>query len=123
MKKTRGQLEADISAALINFEKEYLGRGPVEARTFIVADMIIVRLRGILTPAEFKLAETEQGRLLVKESRRQLFDTSREQLDDLIHEIVGCCVVSLHKDISTKTGERIIVFTMENNLEEALGPR
>ena len=83
-KKTRGQLEAEFTTAIIKFEKEYLGRGPLEARSFFVQDMILVRLRGILTPAEMKLAENREGQMLVKETRRQLFETSRELLDDIV---------------------------------------
>jgi uncharacterized protein YbcI len=123
MTKTRGQVEAEVTEAIIRFEKEYLGRGPVEARTFFLEDMIIVRLRGILTPAELKLAETPEGRMLVKESRRQLFNTSREMLDRQVEEIVGCHVISLHKDISTRTGERVIVFTVDVNLDKLYGGR
>jgi uncharacterized protein YbcI len=121
--KTRGQVESEVTEAIIGFEKEYLGRGPVEARTFFVEDMIIVRLRGILTPAELKLAETPEGRTIVKESRRQLFNTSREVLDRQVEEIVGCQVISLHKDISTLTGERIIIFTVDVNLDKVFGSR
>lgn len=59
--KTRGQLEDDFTKAIIKFEKEYLGRGPLDARTYFINDMVLVRLRGILTPAEAKLAETREG--------------------------------------------------------------
>jgi uncharacterized protein YbcI len=118
MTKSQGQLEAELTEAIIRFEKEYLGRGPVDARTFFVDDMIIVRLRGILTPAELKLAETSDGRYLVKEARRQLFNVSRGQLDQKVEEIVGIKVISLHKDISTKTGERVIIFTVDRNLDD-----
>jgi uncharacterized protein YbcI len=116
--RTRGELEAEFTKAIIRFEKEYLGRGPLEARTFFVNDMIVVRLRGVLTPAEIKLAETPDGRTLVKETRRQLFETSRPLLESLVREIVGCMLVSLHTDMSTRTGERVIVLTVDANLEE-----
>ncbi|MER3457427.1 MAG: hypothetical protein C4309_01060 [Chloroflexota bacterium] len=119
--KTRGQYEAEFTKAIIKFEKDYLGRGPLDARTFFLNDMIIVRLRGILTPAEMKLAESRKGRMLVKEARRQLFETSRPLLEDLVRDIVGCGVISLHTDVSTKTGERIIVLTVDTNLDERFG--
>lgn len=116
--KTRGELEAEFTKAIIRFEKEYLGRGPLEARTFFLNDMIVVRLRGVLTPAEMKLAETPEGRALVKETRRQLFETSRPLLESLVREIIGCALISLHTDMSTRTGERVIVLTVEANLDE-----
>jgi uncharacterized protein YbcI len=121
VRKTRGQLEAEFTKAIIKFEKEYLGRGPEEARTFFIQDMILVRLQGILTPAEAKLAESREGQTLVKETRRQLFESSRLLLEAIVGEIVGCNVVSLHTDMSTKTGERVIVLTVDKNLEEQFG--
>lgn len=120
-KKTRGQLEAEFTNAIIKFEKEYLGRGPLEARTFFVQDMILVRLRGVLTPAEMKLAENREGQALVKETRRQLFETSRELLYNIVRDTLGCRPISLHTDMSTKTGERIVVFTVDVDLNELFG--
>ena len=119
--RSRGQLEAAFTNAIIQFEKEYLGRGPVEARTFFIDDMIIVRLRGILTLAEQKLAETDEGIRLVKRSRRQLFETSRPIIDQIVHDVLDCDVVSLHTDVSTQTGERIIVLTVDVNLDDQFG--
>ncbi len=120
-RKTRGQSEAKFTKAIIKFEKEYLGRGPLEARTFFLNDMIVVRLRGLLTPAEMKLAEDREGQALVKETRRQLHESSRSLLEGIVRDIVGCGVISLHTDMSTKTGERIIVFTVDTDLDEQFG--
>jgi uncharacterized protein YbcI len=120
-KKTRGQLEAEFTQAIIKFEKEYLGRGPLEARTFFIQDMILVRLRGVLTPAEMKLAENREGQALVKETRRQLFETSRTLLDEIVHQVLGCELISLHTDMSTKTGERVVVITVDTDLDKRFG--
>lgn len=121
MKKTRGQLEAEFTNAIIKFEKDYLGRGPLEARTFFIQDMILVRLRGVLTPAEMKLAENREGQMLVKETRRQLFETSRELLYEIVREILDCQPISLHTDMSTQTGERIVVITVDVDLNKKFG--
>ena len=118
--KTRGQTEAEFTKAITKFEKEYLGRGPLEARTFLINDMILVRLRGILTPAEGRLAESPEGQALVKETRRRLFESSRPLLEDIVRDVVGCNVISLHTDMSTRTGERIIVFTVDVDLDRQL---
>ena len=116
--KTKGQGESEFTQAIVRFEKEYLGRGPVDARTYFIRDMILTRLVGILTPAEQKLAESKDGRILVKETRRQLFETSRPQLESIVADITGCKMVSLHTDMSTRTGERIIVITIDNDLDK-----
>ena len=54
--QTKGQIEAQIATAITQFEREHLGRGPQEVRPWIVQDMILIRLRGVLTPAEEKSA-------------------------------------------------------------------
>jgi len=118
--KTKGQLEADISALITKFEKEHLGRGPKEVRTFIIQDLILIRLKGILTPAEEKLISEVDGAQIVKQVRRRLIESSRSILDKLIEEKIEAKVVSLHTDISSRTGERIIIFGMDRNIEEGL---
>ena len=104
---------------MVRFEKEYFGRGPVEARTYILHDMILVRLRGILTPAEQKLAESREGVLMVKDMRRQLFETSRPFMADMVRQITGCRMVSLHTDMCTGSGERIVVLVIDDHLDLA----
>jgi len=118
-KRTKGQVEAEIGEAIIKFEKEYMGRGPREAKTYIMKDMVLVRLKGVLTPAEEQLAKTAEGAELIKKTRMQLLEGARVLLENLIANITGCEIKSLHTDISTRTGERIIVFTLEQNLEDA----
>jgi uncharacterized protein YbcI len=114
MTKTRGEIEAEFTKAIIRLEKEYQGRGPIDVRTFLVDDMIIFRLRGVLTQAEQKLAETEEGSKLIKETRRQLFETSHPLLEDIVRNILGCQVVNFHSDISATSGERIVVLTIDH---------
>lgn len=115
---TKGQCEAEFTRAIVQFEKEYMGRGPVDARTFFIKDMILVRLQGLMTPAEKTLAETNDGRSLIKETRRQLFESSRPLLDKIVRDVTGSKLLSLHTDMSTVTGERIIVFTVDQDLEK-----
>ena len=118
MQKTRGQVEAEFTTAIVQFEKEYLGRGPLDARTFFIKDLILVRLQGMLAPAEQKLASNGDGRSLVKETRRQLFETARPMLAEIVQRVVGCELISLHSDMSTRTGERIVVLTVDTDLDK-----
>ncbi len=118
--KTKGQLEADISTLITKFEKENLGRGPKEVRTFIIQDLILVRLKGILTPAEEKLISEVDGAQIVKQIRRRLIESSRSILEKIIEEKINAKVITLHTDISTRTGERIIIFGMDKDVEEGL---
>ncbi len=112
---TKGELEASFTKRMVKFEKEYLGRGPLDARTYLINDMVLVRLRGVLTPAEEKLAENKEGQVLVKEARRQLFETSRAILQEFVRETFEAELVDLFSDISTETGERVIVLTVDKD--------
>jgi len=113
--KTKGQMEAEISEAVIKFEKEFMGRGPLETKTYIIDDMVLVRLKNVLTQAELKLAdmhEHKDGRELVKRIRNALLEQGRPLLVAAVEKILGITVRSLHTDISTITGERVILFTL-----------
>ncbi|MBM3243433.1 MAG: DUF2294 domain-containing protein [Candidatus Omnitrophica bacterium] len=116
--KTKGQVEAQISEAIIKFEREYMGRGPSETRSYVIKDMVFVRLKGVLTPAEEQLAKSPEGADLIKRTRMQLMESARVLLEKMLSEITSCQVQSMHTDISTRTGERVIVFTLDKNLEE-----
>ena len=117
---SKGQLEAEITKAIIQFERDHLGRGPQEARNWIIQDMILIRLKGVLTPAEEKLAQDPEGKNLIKQVRTQLIEGSRSLLESIIQDITEVPAISLHSDISTKTGERMIILTMAKDLEARL---
>lgn len=118
--RTKGQIEAAITTAISQFERDFLGRGPKNARAFIVADMAIVRLMGILSPAEQKLGEESGGVELIKQMRSRLIESSAGVLIRLVEEATGSRVTTMHTDISSRTGERMFVFGLDRNLEEAL---
>ena len=115
---TKGQVEAKISEVVSKFEIEFMGRGPKQIRTLIVQDLIIIRLKGFLSQSEQKLAENGQGVDLLKKVRVMLFENSRDYLVALIQEVVDVDVISTHSDVSTKTGEKIIIITVSENLED-----
>ncbi len=115
--RSKNEIEAEISQAIIRFEKEFMGRGPLETRCYLLGDLLVVRLTNVLTPAEVKLAKAEnpqRGRYLLKQVRQQLIEQGRPLLDAIVEDVCGVECVSLHTDISTKTGERIIVFTLKS---------
>lgn len=114
-KSTKGELEAEFTKRIIQFEKEYLGRGPVNARTFLINNMVLVKLQGVLNAAEEKLSENIEGQALVKEARRKLFETSRPILEEFVQEVFGTTMIDLYSDISIESGERIIVLTVEKD--------
>ncbi|HET8564510.1 MAG TPA: DUF2294 domain-containing protein [Candidatus Binatia bacterium] len=110
-------MEAEISRAIVQFEVDYMGRGPKEARTHIVDDLVLVRLKGVLTPAEQQLAKSDDGVELIKKMRSTLIEKAKPLLYQVVQDITGIEPTGLHTDISTASGERVIVFTLASNLE------
>ncbi len=113
---TRGQIEAEISKAIIRFDCQHLGRGPADVRTRIVQDMIIVRSIDVLTPSEHALIKVGSVEL-VKQVRSKLYESHREELIRTLRNLTGCEIISMHRDLSTRTGERLIVFVTRENVE------
>ena len=113
--KTSGEIEAAICQGLSRFEQEYMGRGPKDVHAHLIGDLLVVRLQGVLTAAEQHLVKTlqaEKGRDLLKQVRIQLMEAARPILEAMVQEITGVKVLSLHHDISTATGEEVVLFTL-----------
>src|SRR6185369_13989181 len=112
--KTQGEIEAAICERISRFEQEYRGRGPKDIHAYLLGDFVVVRLQGLLTPAEQQLAKcpSEKGRDLLKQVRTHLIETAKPLLQVMVEDITGVKVVSLHHDISTVTGEAFVVLTL-----------
>ena len=116
----RSETEIAIRNAIIKFEQEFMGRGPTDVRAFIIRDIILIRLKGVLTQAERQLAKSDEGITMVKQMRQNLISQGREQLCKQIWEITGAEPNALFTDIDARIGERIIVFTLDRDLESTL---
>src|SRR5437667_6878779 len=106
--KSQGEIEAAICEGLRRFEQDYMGRGPKHIHAHLIDDLLVVRLRGVLTAAEQQLVQSlpaEKGRDLLKQVRTQLIEMARPVMEAMVREVTGVGVVSLHHDISTVTGE------------------
>ncbi len=116
--KTKGEIEAAISDGIRQFEQEYMGRGPKDVHCYLIRDLVVVRLQGVLTAAEQHLVKAlpvEKGRDLLKQVRIHLIETARPRLEVLIQAITNVSVISLHHDISTVTGEEVILLTLASS--------
>ena len=118
--KTQGELEAAICEGVSRFEQDYMGRGPKDIHTHLLGDLLVVRLHGVLTAAEQHLVKSltaEKGRDLLKQVRTHLIETARPILEAMIQEVTGIKVLTLHHDISTVTGEEVVLFTLAKSPE------
>ena len=113
--KTQGEIEAAICAGISRFEQDYMGRGPKDIQAYLLNDLLVVRLKGVLTAAEQHLVKSlsaDKGRDLLKQVRTHLIETARPVMEAMVQDVTGVKVVSLHHDISTMTGEEIVLFTL-----------
>jgi len=116
--KTQGEIEAAICDGITHFEQEYMGRGPKKIHAHLLGDLLVVRLQGVLTEAEQQLVKSlqaEKGRDLLKQVRSQLIETARPVIEARVQQVTGVKVLSLHQDISTVTGEEVILFTLSES--------
>jgi uncharacterized protein YbcI len=113
--KSRGEIEAAICEGISRFEQDYMGRGPKDVNAHLIGDLLVVRLQGVLTAAEQHLVESlpaEKGRDLLKQVRTHLIETARPLMEAMVRDVTGVKVVSLHHDVSTATGEEVVLFTL-----------
>ena len=116
--KTPGEIEAAFCQGMSRFMQDCMGRGPKDIHTHLIGDLLLVRLQGVLTTAEQHLIRTlqaEKARDLLKQVRIQLVETARPIMEAMVKEITGIKVLSMHHDISTRTGEEIILFTLSES--------
>jgi len=113
--KTQGEIEAAICEGISRLERDYMGRGCEDIRAHVIGDLLVVRLKGDLTAAERQLVKSlsaEKGRDLLKQVRTHLLETARPVMESMVQEITGVKPVSLHHDISTATGEEVVLFSL-----------
>ena len=113
--KTQGEIEAAVCEAVSRFKQDYMGRGPKDIHAYLLNDFLVVRLQGVLTAAEQHLVKSlpaEKGRDLLKQVRTHLIETARPVMEAMVEEITGVKVLTLHHDISTTTGEEVVLFTL-----------
>jgi uncharacterized protein YbcI len=116
--KTQGEIEAAVCAGIVRFEQEYMGRGPTDIRTHLIDDLLVIRLFGALTAAEQHLVRSlpaEKGRDLLKLVRTHLIETARPLIVAMVEDVTGVKVRTLHHDISTVTGEEVVLFTLDKS--------
>jgi uncharacterized protein YbcI len=115
--RTKSEIEGAIRIAIIKFEQEFMGRGPDDVKVFVVRDLVVVRLKGVLTPAERQLAKTAVGIDMVKQLRQNLIALGRDKLCEQVDKITGAKTLALFTDIDVKIGERVFVFTVDRDIQ------
>lgn len=112
---TQAESEAAICDGILRFQEEFLGWPSEQIHAHLIKNLLVIRMQGVLTLAERQLATSsspEKGRDLIKQARKHLLELARPMLESLVHEVAGVKVLSMHHDLSTVTGEEMIVFSL-----------
>jgi len=123
-KLTIAECEAAICDGVIRFQEEFLGWRSDQICILIIKDLLLIRIRNALTVAERQLVKSAAtGRDLIKQTRKQLLELARPMLESLVHEATGVKSISMHHDLSTETGEEVVIFSFPEvpRLSEAPG--
>jgi len=130
--KSQGEIEAAVCDGVSRFQQEFVGRGPRDIRAHLLGGLLVVQLQGVLTPAERQLIaprggggnghgdgngngfdqDAGNGRALLKQVRAHMVATGRPRLEEMVEAATGVKLVSVHHDISTVTGEEVLVFSL-----------
>ena len=115
--KTKGQIEAEISEVITKFKIEHIGKGPKEVKSYIIEDMVLIRLKGALTTLEQQLTKNPEGMELVKRSRVCLLEKAQSVLAKLLHSLLNVDIVSFYVDVNPKMGEMFIVLGLSKDVD------
>ena len=102
----------EISRRTVSLLKEYVGRGPMSARTYVNGDLILVVLGDTLTKAERVLTEENRNEL-VREMRRAFMGTMRDRLGEVVEQETSRRVVTVLSDHSVDPDYAIVGCLLE----------
>ena len=114
----RGQsLLARISTEVVQTFKEYYGKGPLSAKSYMFDDMLFVVMRGGLTASEKFLLEKDEVDV-VRQYRQTFENRMNEILSDKITELTGRKVLAFNSQILFDPDVSIEIFVFDDRATE-----
>lgn len=93
----KGSVSSAISGAVVQLMREYTGRGPTKARTYINEDLITVVLQDTLTMGERSLVRDGEGELVIS-TRKAFQRTMSSQMIAAVERHSGRNVMAFLSD-------------------------
>jgi uncharacterized protein YbcI len=87
-----GDVRTAISDGLVALLKEYYGRGPEQAKTYVNDDLVVCLLRGGFTPVEQTLSQGGYGDEVIRQ-RMAFQEVMRERFEQVVEQATGRRVV------------------------------
>ena len=105
-------MTAEVSNAMVGLKKEFYGRGPDKAKSFINDNYIFCVLDGGLTQNEKTLLDADEHRL-VRKFRLRFQEVMRAPTTEAIERITGCKVLTYHSQILFEPTVAIEFFVLD----------
>lgn len=115
---SKKELETAISQAMERFVEEQMGECPRKVVTSVMKDVIIVRIKSNLIPAERYMMRYQKGSEIIRELKIKLIERAKPLLDAMIKNLTGADIIDLHSDVCVETGERVEIFTLKKDIEK-----
>jgi uncharacterized protein YbcI len=101
-----------LSNEMVRAQKQFFGKGPTQAKSYMVDDMLFIVMRGGLTTAEQTMLDF--GRQDLVRQFRQLFeDEMTERLTSMVEEVTGRRVANYQSQIMFKPDVMVEMFVFD----------
>jgi uncharacterized protein YbcI len=110
---TETNLSRDVARAMVALFKEYVGRGPTQARAYVLDDVIVVMLQDTMIKAEKTLAD-EGEEDLVRGVRRVFQGKFGDEANEIIERLSGRKVLAFLSDHNVDEDIAIEAFVLES---------
>ena len=108
----RPGLLADVSNAMVGLKKEFYGKGPTKAKTYINDNYVLCVLQGGLTRNEETLLAAGQE-LLVREYRLRFQEAMADATTEAVERLTGCNVLGYHSQIVFNPEYAFEIFVLD----------
>jgi len=105
-------INAEISTRIVGITREYTGRGPTRARTYIEDELVTCVLEQTLSKGELKMAE-HSGERLVLDHRRAMQEAMRADLEAMVEQVTGRRVLAFMSDNHVSPDYAVESFILE----------
>jgi uncharacterized protein YbcI len=111
-------LSTEVSNAISRLHKQFVGRGPTNARTTIDGDLVVCLLEGGHTRAEQTLDETDKG-YVVAAGRLGLQEAMGDEMIEAVQRVLGRTVRSMMSANDVEHDLQVQVFVLEPEARRA----
>jgi uncharacterized protein YbcI len=110
--RTTGEMLAQISTALVSLHRQYYGKGPVKAKSFIVDDTVLCLLQGGLTIVERTLVDNGDSKV-VYDMRHSFQAAMKEEFQSVVESATGRKVIAYMSQVHLDPDISAELFVLE----------